>query len=125
MTTDERSAEQSAEAQVRAYWKQVFVWKAEPTTDSLSDCGDWYVDLLNSGNEKHGAYTFPAPTKSAAWDAALAFTLEHQRKVAELEASERWLLSLYYIPDRAAHAAALKLVRAALSELKRGVKEKM
>ena len=143
MTTDERSADQSAEAQVRAYW-EVYVWHAAPTTDHLSDCGDWYVDLLNSGNEKHGAYTFPAPTKSAAWDAALAFTLEHQEQCRclgqeifswneQIDSDVSVLRTCHEIDPAFACSVGEDLARvgrtvdrlqAALSELRRGVKEK-
>ncbi len=75
----------SDEEYVRGAWN-VYVWKAEPTTSHPSDCGDWYVDLLKSGNDKHGAYTFSALTKSAAWSAAAEFTrarVEEVRQVRE------------------------------------------
>ncbi len=66
-----------AETKVREAW-EVYVWR------SLS--GQHFIDLLHSGVEGvRGAYVISGATKDAAWSAALAFTEERLRQIAEVE----------------------------------------
>ena len=124
MTTDERSADQSAEAQVRAYWKPESV-KTGAAALHLSDyCSGIIVGSFECQN----------------WDAALAFTLEHQEQCRcleqeifswneQIDSDVSVLRTCYEIDpafgeDLARVGRTVERLQAALSELRRGVKEK-
>jgi hypothetical protein len=103
--------DQSAEAQVRAYWKPESV-KTGAAALHLSDyCSGIIVGSFECQN----------------WDTALVFTLGHQRKVAELEEEIKlveYCRDTYYWcceePDTIARILAR--LQAALSELRRGTR---
>jgi hypothetical protein len=103
------------EQYVRERW-EVYVWQ--------SDGHEHFIDLLNSGNEKHGAYTFPAKTLAAAWSAARAFTEGREKQIADRESDIEWLRMLGQDARLwTQHGTAiLARERAALDELKRGMK---
>ena len=88
---------------------------------------NYYVDLLETGTNTHGACTFPGPTQSAAYHAAYLFTKERERQIAEVEEevalleAEATLWPNFY-KQQAAYSRILARERAALAELKRGLR---
>ena len=138
MTTDERSAEQSAEAQVRAYWNSVYGGWWDREMDEL------WISASDSKGKPIRLFKGNVPNLAAAWDAALAFTLEHQEQCRcleqeifswneQIDSDVSVLRTCYEIDPAFAYSVGEDLARvertverlqAALSELRRGVKEK-
>lgn len=70
------------EAVVRGVW-ETYQWKAAS--------GQFYVDLLYTGNAQHGAFTFPGDTETAAWQAAYEWTLQRQEEIRQIDAEIEWV----------------------------------
>lgn len=111
------------EEYVRARWN-VYAWKSEE--------GEYFVDLLHSGSEKHGAYTFPAATEAEAWSATRAFTEQREREIAEVQEeiailNEGVELAASTDADERKYGIPFKRIlvveQARLAELRRGMKE--
>jgi hypothetical protein len=134
MTTDERSAEQSAEAQVSAYWHDVSEWWDREYDE------EWISATDDKG--KPVRLFKGRASLTAAWDAALAFTLEHQEQCRcleqeifswneQIDSDVSVLRTCYEIDpafacsvgeDLARVGRTVERLQAALSELKRGTR---